>query len=203
MRFLGYSLFLSAIILIATTTCFSQSGWSVGINFPSLAMPSGDVSFQNALQGELYTRYRVNGGIFAGGRIGYSSFTLPDGNVLALYRSNSGQWYASKDWTYFWFSADGGYQFTDSGTVRPYVLAHIGFVGLFGDYKNSVSGLATGGEIGLNYFLDQYWSLEVNGGMRFLFLTSGSVDGNAVKLASTLNDRIGTAGIGIVYHFNN
>jgi hypothetical protein len=194
-------LFLLLLLFSLTpSVLYGQQGFKVGIDFPMVSFPSGEISFTKGVGFGLRFPYGIDERLSIGANISGAGHSTK-GGVIVLRKSNSADSSVFSDWTFGWFMVDAKYLLGDSSSLRPFVVAEVGIGFLIGDFDNLMNGFAFGGEVGLEHFLDISWSLNFTLGLRYTWFSQATISGSGARLSNPFSQTAFIAGLGATYHF--
>lgn len=188
------------LIIILSSTVYSQGAYFVGINLPYISISGSEAKLNSAIEGGLNFQYKINDKFSISAIICAARHDMND-NVLILTKSNSSETFMSSKWTLGWLLGGVEDSPLDSSFVSPFVSGKVSFSFLSADFDNMLNGLALGRGLGLENYFSKHWLISVATNVRYTYLNSGTIGGKSVKMNNPLDQTAITADLKLSYRF--
>ena len=195
---------LFCVALIGSSlSVYGQEGFNLGLDFPLVSFPSGDIHFNPGFGMGLRVGYGIDENLSLSLNLAAASHTV-NGGSLILYDPSSSfvqQSNSYSEWNMGWLFFDGKFLFGETGRVRPFIIGELGLGVLAANSDNSLSGVGVGAGGGVEYYVADHLSLNGTAFLRYTNFSKVSFNGRTGNLTNSLNESAFSLNTGLTYHF--
>jgi hypothetical protein len=178
-----------------------EKKYTIGVSVPVMTW-SGDLKFDVGVGGSAYAEFAINNSQFSFPiRLTYVELNTPP--MTMFYIEGNNKRYQSSKWTYFALEMIGKYLLShrEASKLNPYLGGELAAQTLFGNSKNSISGVSFGATFGAEYLFSSSFILDFSAFGKYALFTSGTIDGESGKFKNSFGSTVLGCNLTIGYHF--